>query len=65
MNANTKAVLCLVTLLVLVLLTVGGMGWVGWYATQPGNAPAMLGVPVIAALGYGFYQDGCREMSGY
>jgi hypothetical protein len=56
-NENTRIALALVALMFVVLVWLGGTIGTVVYASQPGNAGAMLGAFFVFAVGYGFVRE--------
>jgi hypothetical protein len=56
-NENTRIALALVALVFVVLVVLAALVGTVVYASQPGNAGAMLGAFLVAAVGWGFVQE--------
>ena len=62
MNENTRFALALALLAFVVLVVLAALVGTVVYASQPGNAGAMLGAFLVAGLGWGFVQEALQNV---
>jgi hypothetical protein len=61
-NENTRFALSAVALVLVVLVVLAALVGTVAYACQPGNAGAMLGAFLVAAVGWGFVQEALQNV---